>query len=144
MRQLQKQRQKQSISSKCLQMINNFRDWSQTLTLRLGFSNIGPNITNLEINLTNVTTIFLQYNKISVIDLDAFRCCPSLKFLALQNNLLENLPSLKYLKGLEFLDLSGNQLQELDAQLLPQNLFVLKLHGNPMTTKGATKFSYRK
>jgi Leucine-rich repeat (LRR) protein len=92
-----------------------------------------------------VTTIFLQYNKLTTIHLDAFERCPNLKFLALQGNQLENFPDLSYLTRLEFLDLRENRLQSLDPCFIPRHLVVLKLHGNPFTTTNQeNKYEYRR
>jgi Leucine-rich repeat (LRR) protein len=127
-------------------MIDDCRQIQQFYsTFRLGFLNIGPELVNLNLDLANVTTIFLQYNKLTTIHLDAFEGCPNLKFLALQGNLIENLPDISYLTQLEFLDLSSNNLSSLSPYHIPRNLVVLKLHGNPLTTLNSdNKYEYRR
>ena len=100
---------------------------------------------NLHIDLNNVTTIFLQYNKLTTIHLDAFEGCPNLKFLALHGNQIETFPDVSYLTHLEFLDLSCNNLTTLNPCYWPRNLVVLKLHGNPFTTGNPDKkYEYRR
>ena len=69
---------------------------------------------------------------------------PNLKFLALQNNQIEEMFELRFLQKLEFLDLSGNKIKEAEVAYLPKNLFALKLLGNPLCQEGAHRFSYRK
>lgn len=59
--------------------------------MRLSFLNIGPQIGNLDLPLTRVTSLFLQYNKISKIAPDTFQNMPSLKFLALQCNYIDDI-----------------------------------------------------
>ena len=62
---------------------------------------------------------------------------PNLKFLALQNNLLDNLgSSLTYLHDLEFLDLGQNRIETLSIEdSLPPSIMFLKLRGNPIAAQ---------
>jgi Leucine-rich repeat (LRR) protein len=62
---------------------------------------------------------------------------PSLKFLALQNNLIETLgTSLAYLHDLEFLDLGHNRIETLNIEdSLPPSIMFLKLRGNPIAAQ---------
>lgn len=89
--------------------------------------------------------MFLQYNKITSVNLDSFEGCVNLKFLALQFNQIEHFPNLSYLKALEFLDLSGNLIKQLNPKHIPERLVVLKLHGNPLIDSNSNnKYEYRK
>ena len=74
---------------------------------------------------------------------DFFEQMPNLKFLALQDNQIEEWFDLRSLKSLEFLDLRNNKLPSDGAANLPPQLIVLKLQGNPLCGENG-KFGYRK
>lgn len=101
-------------------------------TMRLGFQNIGPTVTNLEL-FTDVETILLPGNLIVAIAADSFRTNLNLQFLSLARNKLESISNLKHLVSLQFLDLSNNQIEAVpDMNELPVNLLSLKFIGNPI------------
>jgi Leucine-rich repeat (LRR) protein len=112
-------------------------------TLRLGFLNIGPSVVLLNVDFSSLTTIFLQFNKITKVADDAFANCQHLKFLALQSNQIAAWPDLSYLQSLEFLDISSNKLAVQGSDYLPTSLLVLKLQGNPCAATDH-KYLYRK
>ena len=94
-----------------------------------------------------MTSIFLNHNKITSVDNDAFVLCPNLKFLALQDNQIKEWFDLSYLSHLDFLDLSNNKIEDNKIDYLPANLMIVKLQGNPLcqaTDAGLHKYHYRK
>jgi len=125
----------------------NDGDWaSEIMTLRLSFLKLGPQLKNLELNFTQLTTVFLNHNKFTHVDDDTFALCQNLKFLAIQDNPIKEWFDLSYLMKLEFLDLSNNKIDHHKTDCFPEGLLVLKLQGNPLcqaTDASAHKFSYR-
>lgn len=117
-------------------MLIFYRDYTSIETARLGFLNLGPKLTNLNQPFTKLTTLYLQHNKIESLAPDCFTSMPSLKFLALQNNLIADIGlTLAYLNDLEFLDITNNKIKEIDIEEgLPSSLMFLKLRGNLFST----------
>lgn len=122
--------------------------WAQEiLTLRLSFLKLGPDVKNLELNFTQLTTVFLNHNKFAHVDDDAFALCQNLKFLAIQDNQISQWFDLSYLSKLEFVDLCNNKIDHHKVECLPECLLVLKLQGNPLcqaSDASAHRWSYRK
>jgi len=105
--------------------------------MRLGFQNIGPTVSNLEM-FTSVETIILAGNAISEISPSSFRTNTSLLFLSLARNKLESIQNLKHLESLQFLDLSNNEIETVaDLNELPPNLLSLKLSGSPIEQRAS-------
>ena len=98
-------------------------------TIRLGYLDLGPTINKIQ-GFHNVQTVYFAFNRIRVISPDAFDDMPNLKFLSLQNNLIESLVGfgLEKCLTLSFLDIRGNKISEnINAALdLPPNLLILK------------------
>jgi len=88
-------------------------------TLRLGFLKLGPQIRNLELEFHTLGTLYLHNNKIQLVNDDFFESMPNLKFLALQDNQIEEWFDIRSLTQLEFLDLRNNKLPPNSAENLP-------------------------
>ena len=79
--------------------------------------NLGPELKNLNLPFTKLTTLYLQSNKITTLEPDCFMTMPSLRFIALQNNQIEDVGmAMAYLNDLEFLDLTSNKIQQIDIE----------------------------
>ena len=78
---------------------------------------------------TDLQCLYLQYNKISVIE--GLTANLNLEFLALQGNQISKIENLKHLEQLKFLDLSKNKIESVDIEEIPTNLLVLRLDSNP-------------
>ena len=95
--------------------------------MRLGFQDIGPTVTNLEL-FTEVETILLPGNSISEIIPESFRMNTKLQFLSLARNQLQCIQNLKHLDSLQFLDLSNNKIEVVaDLNELPVNLSLIHI-----------------
>ena len=116
-------------------------------TMRLGFQNIGPHITNLEM-FAQVETLVLTGNKIEEITRNAFQTNLKLQFLSLGRNMISEVCNLNHLNELQLLDLSNNLIVEVeDLNQLPNNLLSLKFIGNPIEQEAKESrelASYRK
>ncbi|XP_069111822.1 leucine-rich repeat-containing protein 46-like [Argopecten irradians] len=98
--------------------------------LRLDRENIGQ-IDNLELLGDKVTNIYLQKNKIQVIQ--NLECLKNLTFLTLADNEISQVEGLSHLSKLLFLDLSHNNIHHFQIDEFPESVMILNLKENPCT-----------
>ncbi|XP_064647689.1 leucine-rich repeat-containing protein 46-like [Lineus longissimus] len=100
--------------------------------LRLDRESI-QNIDHLELLGGSVTNVYLQHNRIEVIE--NLEYLSNVSFLTLSNNRIERIENLLPLRKLKFLDLSENLINSFDIDEIPQTVIILNLGGNPCTNK---------
>ncbi|XP_033762361.1 leucine-rich repeat-containing protein 46-like [Pecten maximus] len=98
--------------------------------LRLDRENIGQ-IDNLELLGDKVTNVYLQKNKIQV--LQNLECLKNLTFLTLADNQISQVEGLSHLHKLLFLDLSHNHIHDFQIDEFPESVMILNLKENPCT-----------
>ncbi|XP_060076485.1 leucine-rich repeat-containing protein 46-like [Ylistrum balloti] len=98
--------------------------------LRLDRENIGQ-IDNLELLGDKVTNVYLQKNKIQVIQ--NLECLKNLTFLTLADNQISQVEGLTHLNKLLLLDLSNNFIHHFQIDEFPESVMILNLKENPCT-----------
>ncbi|KAH9500854.1 hypothetical protein Btru_073163 [Bulinus truncatus] len=96
--------------------------------IRLDRENIGQ-IDSFELLNTQVTHLYLQFNKICKIE--SLECLPNLQVLILSENMIKIIEGIDHLQKLVFLDISNNCIEELQTERLPQSIIILNMSGNP-------------
>ncbi|XP_059169567.1 leucine-rich repeat-containing protein 46-like [Physella acuta] len=105
--------------------------------LRLDRENIGG-IDGFELLSTDVTHLYLQFNKIQKIE--NLECLPNLQVLILSHNQISKLEGISHLQKLVFFDISNNCIEELNPDDIPKSIVILNLTDNPC----AANVSHRK
>merc|ERR1719471_1670482 len=88
-------------------------------------------------SLTSLSSLSLDYNRLTVLPLGLFTGCPMLQDLALNNNYLDDIPSdIAGLNKLRTLDLGENRITSVVSQQLENlsSLYGLRLAGNQLSS----------